>query len=104
MKPGRSPLPIRSPRGSIIPSIGPEHAWLKDRAGREYVSATDAEAWKPASAGADGRNYSGAGIGARRRGGDQARAKMKKSEIMIVNVSGRGDKDIGNSAREPHVG
>ena len=46
-------------------------------------------------AGADGGNYSGAGVGACGGGGGEARARMKKSEIVIVNVSGRGDKDIG---------
>ncbi len=59
--------------GLDYPSIGPEHAWLKDTGRAEYVSASDAEALDACtSAGANGRNHSGAGIGSRRGRSDQA--------------------------------
>ena len=82
--------------GLDYPSIGPEHAALHDPGRAEYVPASDAEALEAHDvAGADGRNYSGAGVGARGCGVIKRAPKMKKSDIVIVNVSGRGDKDIG---------
>jgi tryptophan synthase beta subunit len=41
---GQIATPGRSPPGSIIPAVGPEHAHLKDSGRAEYVGATDAEA------------------------------------------------------------
>jgi len=82
--------------GLDYPSIGPEHAWLKDTGRAEYVPASDEEALE------------GCTLLARTEGiipalesahaiAELAKCapKMKKSEIVIVNVSGRGDKDIG---------
>ena len=62
--------------GLDYPSIGPEHAWLKDTGRAEYVPASDKEALEAThGAGADRRNHSGAGVGARGGGSDQARAE-----------------------------
>ena len=80
--------------GLDYPSIGPEHAWLKDSGRAEYVPASDDEALE------------GCTLLARTEGiipalesahaiAEVAKRAPKKSEIMIVNVSGRGDKDIG---------
>ena len=82
--------------GLDYPAIGPEHALLHDQGRAEYVSASDQEALDACQKLArTGRHHSGAGVGARDCGVHQARAQMQKSDIVIVNVSGRGDKDIG---------
>jgi tryptophan synthase beta chain len=82
--------------GLDYPSVGPEHAALHDSGRAEYVYATDEEALQalkllsrmegiiPALESAH------AVVEAAKRA-----PKMKKSEIMIVNISGRGDKDMG---------
>ena len=75
--------------------VGPEHAWLHDRGRAEYVSATDAEALAAAQMlCAHGGHHSGARIGARRGRSDPARAGARRARSFIVNLSGRGDKDI----------
>ena len=81
--------------GLDYPAIGPEHGWLKDTGRAEYVSANDKEALE-------------ACVLARTEGIipalESAHAvaevikrapKMKKTDVVIVNISGRGDKDIG---------
>jgi tryptophan synthase beta chain len=82
--------------GLDYPSIGPEHAWLKDQKRAEYVAASDAEALEATTTLARTEGI----IPALESAHAVAEAiklapKMKKSEIMIVNISGRGDKDIG---------
>ena len=58
--------------------VGPEHAWLHDQHRAEYVSCGDADALSGrAEAGAHRRNYSRAGIGARRRRSVEARARRE---------------------------
>jgi tryptophan synthase beta chain len=76
--------------------VGPEHGWLKDSGRAEYVSAGDAEALEacvllsrtegiiPAL------ESSHAVVECLKRA-----PKMKKSEVLLVNISGRGDKDMG---------
>jgi len=82
--------------GLDYPSIGPEHAWLKDQKRAEYVSASDAEALEATTTLARTEGIIPALESAHAVAEAIKRApKMKKSEIMIVNVSGRGDKDIG---------
>jgi tryptophan synthase beta chain len=82
--------------GLDYPSIGPEHAWLKDRKRAEYVSASDAEALEATMTLARTEGIIPALESAHAVAEAIKRApKMKKSEIMIVNISGRGDKDIG---------
>jgi len=82
--------------GLDYPSIGPEHAWLKDSSRAEYVPASDAEALAACTLLARMEGIIPALESAHALAEVVKRApKMKKSEIVIVNVSGRGDKDVG---------
>jgi len=82
--------------GLDYPSIGPEHAWLKDSGRAEYVSASDAEALEACTLLALTEGIIPALESAHAVAEVVKRApRMKKSEIVLVNVSGRGDKDIG---------
>ena len=82
--------------GLDYPSIGPEHAMLKDTGRAEYVPASDAEALEATMVLARTEGIIPALESAHAVAEVIKRApKMKKSEIVIVNVSGRGDKDIG---------
>ena len=81
--------------GLDYPGVGPEHAWLKDSGRASYVAINDDEALAafhevtraegiiPALESSHALSY--AAKLARRMGGD---------DIIIVNLSGRGDKDI----------
>src|ERR1700746_308972 len=83
--------------GLDYPSIGPEHAWLKDVGRAEYVPASDEEALEATTLLARTEGIIPALESAHAVAELIKRApKMKKSEIVIVNVSGRGDKDIGS--------
>jgi tryptophan synthase beta chain len=82
--------------GLDYPSIGPEHAWLKDQGRAEYVPASDQEALDATVLLAHTEGIIPALESAHAVAEAIKRApKMKKSEIMIVNISGRGDKDMG---------
>jgi tryptophan synthase beta chain len=82
--------------GLDYPSIGPEHAMLKDSGRAEYVPASDVEALKATTVLARTEGIIPALESAHAVAEAIKRApKMKKSEILIVNVSGRGDKDVG---------
>ncbi len=82
--------------GLDYPSIGPEHAWLKDLGRAEYVPASDKEALEATTLLARTEGIIPALESAHAVAEVLKRApKMKKSEIVLVNVSGRGDKDIG---------
>jgi tryptophan synthase beta chain len=81
--------------GLDYPGVGPEHAWLKDVGRAQYVSITDAEALAafreltlvegimPALESSHALAY-----------GAKLARQMQSSEIVIINLSGRGDKDI----------
>src|SRR5438445_6042585 len=82
--------------GLDYPSIGPEHAWLKDTGRAEYVPASDDEALEGCTRLARTEGIIPALESAHAIAEVAKRApKMKKSQTVIVNVSGRGDKDIG---------
>jgi tryptophan synthase beta chain len=82
--------------GLDYPSIGPEHAWLKEIGRAEYVSASDAEALQACTLLARTEGIIPALESAHAVAEVIKRVpKMKKSEVVIVNVSGRGDKDTG---------
>src|SRR5579862_4116321 len=82
--------------GLDYPSIGPEHAMLKDSGRAEYVPASDTEALEATMLLARTEGIIPALESAHAVAEVIKRApKMKKSEIVIVNISGRGDKDIG---------
>jgi tryptophan synthase beta chain len=82
--------------GLDYPSIGPEHAWLKDSGRAEYVSASDGEALEACTWLARTEGIIPALESAHAVAEVVKRApKMKKSDIVVVNISGRGDKDMG---------
>src|ERR1700686_5525288 len=82
--------------GLGYPSIGPEHATLKEKGRAQYVPASDAEALEAPMVLARTEGIIPALESAHAVAEVIKRApKMKKSEIVIVNISGRGDKDIG---------
>jgi tryptophan synthase beta chain len=81
--------------GLDYPGVGPEHAWLKDTGRAEYVGITDREALQafhqltrlegimPALESSHAVAY-----------GMQLAAGMRPDQIVLVNLSGRGDKDV----------
>src|ERR1700694_5056698 len=82
--------------GLDYPSIGPEHAALRDAGRAEYVPASDAEALEATTLLARTEGIIPALESAHAVAEVVQRApKMKKPGVVIVNVSGRGDKDIG---------
>ncbi len=97
---------MEDPNGQIIethsvsagldyPGVGPEHAWLKDTGRAKYVAATDGEALEafhrltrvegiiPALESSHAIAY-----------GCRIAAEMSQDQIVLVNLSGRGDKDM----------
>jgi tryptophan synthase beta chain len=82
--------------GLDYPSIGPEHAWLADSGRAEYVAASDAEALDACKLLAQTEGIIPALESAHAVAEVIKRApQMKKSEVVVVNISGRGDKDMG---------
>jgi tryptophan synthase beta chain len=85
--------------GLDYPGVGPEHAYLKDIGRAEYVAVTDADALKafhhlcrtegiiPALESSHAVAYA-----------MQLAATMRPDQSLLVNLSGRGDKDIGTVA------
>lgn len=81
--------------GLDYPGVGPEHSWLKDMGRAQYVSVTDAEAVAafreltlvegimPALESAHAVAYA-----------KKLAVKMGSGKTIIVNLSGRGDKDM----------
>lgn len=86
--------------GLDYPAIGPEHAWLHDLGRVEYTYATDTEALEgfqelsriegiiPALESSHAIAYV-----------MKQAPKMGKDKIIIVSLSGRGDKDVAQAAR-----
>jgi tryptophan synthase beta chain len=86
-------------------SVGPEHAMLHDSGRATYTSATDDEALE----GVRVLSRTEGIIPALETAHAIAEAikmapKMGKDKIIMVNVSGRGDKDIGIMTREMNLG
>jgi tryptophan synthase beta chain len=85
--------------GLDYPGVGPEHAWLKDSGRAEYVTITDDEALAafhqccriegiiPALESAHALAYAA-----------KLAATMPHDRILLVNLSGRGDKDMNTVA------
>ena len=85
--------------GLDYPGVGPEHSWLKDIKRAEYVTIDDEEALGafrqlnllegilPALESAHAVAYA-----------MKLAAQMKPDEIIVINLSGRGDKDIPTMA------
>ncbi len=86
--------------GLDYPGVGPEHSWLKDSGRAQYVVAKDNEALRafkeltvvegimPALETSHALAYV-----------RKIAPKMKKNKIIVVNISGRGDKDIDAVAK-----
>lgn len=85
--------------GLDYPGVGPEHAWLKDIKRAEYVAITDDEAMNafhtlcrtegiiPALESSHALAYA-----------MKLAATMSPDQVLLVNLSGRGDKDINTVA------
>jgi tryptophan synthase beta chain len=90
--------------GLDYPGVGPEHAWLKDSGRAEYVGVTDDEALKafhnlclvegiiPALETSHALAHA-----------EKMAAEMAKDQIILVNLSGRGDKDINTVANISNI-
>ena len=86
--------------GLDYPGIGPEHAWLYDTKRAQYVAVTDDEAVEafeylskvegiiPAIESSHAVAYA-----------KKLAKAMEKDQIIVVNLSGRGDKDVAAIAR-----
>ena len=90
--------------GLDYPGVGPEHAWLKDIGRVNYVSVTDDEALEafheltrvegiiPALEPSHAMAYA-----------KKLAPTMAKDQIIVVNLSGRGDKDIFTIAKREGI-
>jgi len=90
--------------GLDYPGVGPEHAWLKDSGRAEYATITDDEALKAFH---DLCHYEGI-IPALESSHALAHAAklapdMQKDKILLVNLSGRGDKDMHTVAEKSGI-
>ncbi|HMC57795.1 MAG TPA: tryptophan synthase subunit beta, partial [Candidatus Solibacter sp.] len=74
--------------------IGPEHAWLHDRRRAEYVAASDAEALAAASQLSRTEGIIPALESAHAVAEAVKRAPGAHDQVFLVNLSGRGDKDV----------
>ena len=86
--------------GLDYPGVGPEHAWLKDIGRAKYVAISDDEAMTafhsltriegiiPALESSHALSYA-----------MKLAPQMKQDETIVVNLSGRGDKDINTVAK-----
>jgi tryptophan synthase beta chain len=75
-------------------SVGPEHAWLHDLQRAEYVAASDAQALEAALKLSRTEGIIPALESAHGVYEAMERAPHATGQIFVVNVSGRGDKDI----------
>ena len=90
--------------GLDYPGVGPEHAWLKDTGRAEYTTITDDEALKAFH---DLCHFEGI-IPALESSHALAHAakiapQMSKDKILLVNLSGRGDKDMHTVAEKSGI-
>ncbi|MEY3974046.1 MAG: tryptophan synthase beta chain [Pseudomonadota bacterium] len=86
--------------GLDYPGVGPEHAWLKDSGRAEYVAATDDEALEAFHLMCRTEGI----IPALESSHAVAHAlklapTMGKDQVILVNLSGRGDKDLNTVSR-----
>ena len=90
--------------GLDYPGVGPEHAWLKDSGRAEYVTITDAEALQafhdlchfegiiPALESSHALAYAA-----------KLAPTLARDKMLLVNLSGRGDKDMHTVAEESGI-
>jgi tryptophan synthase beta chain len=79
--------------GLDYPGVGPEHAFLRDSGRAEYVGATDDEALAAFRALAETEGI----IPALEPAHALARASELGEELVLVCLSGRGDKDLAEA-------
>src|SRR5215216_4733192 len=86
--------------GLDYPGIGPEHSWLHETGRVNYLSATDEEALAAFQllTRLEGIIPAVESAHAIARAGDIA-AEKSKDHLMVINLSGRGDKDLDSVAR-----
>jgi tryptophan synthase beta chain len=81
--------------GLDYPGVGPEHAWLKDSKRAQYVAVTDDEALAAFHVLCRSEGIIPALESAHAVAQAMKMApSMKKDAILLVNLSGRGDKDL----------
>lgn len=81
--------------GLDYPGVGPEHAFFKDSGRVEYVAATDEEAVQALLLLSKTEGIIPAIESSHAIAEAVKRApKLSKDEIIVINVSGRGDKDV----------
>lgn len=86
--------------GLDYPSVGPEHAHLRDAGRISYVAATDAEALAGFKLLAEKEGIIPALESAHAIAhAVVAASEMREDEILVVNLSGRGDKDVDSVLR-----
>lgn len=90
--------------GLDYPGVGPEHAWLKDCGRAEYVAITDGEALAafhalcrfegimPALESSHALAYAA-----------KLAPTLRKDQLLLVNLSGRGDKDMATVAQQSGI-
>lgn len=90
--------------GLDYPGVGPEHAWLKDTGRAQYVNITDNEALEgfyaltrmegiiPALESSHAMAYT-----------MKLAPTMNKDQIIVINLSGRGDKDMQTMAQREGI-
>jgi tryptophan synthase beta chain len=87
--------------GLDYPSVGPEHAWLRDQERAGYTYATDDEALAAVKLLSEQEGIIPALESAHAVAEMIKRAPtMSKDSIVIINLSGRGDKDLDTIMRE----
>lgn len=87
--------------GLDYPSVGPEHAWLRDEERAGYTYATDEEALTAVKVLSEMEGIIPALESAHAIAEVIKRAPtMSKNSVIIVNLSGRGDKDLDTIMRE----
>jgi len=90
--------------GMDYPGVGPEHAWLKDIERAEYVGITDDEAMDAFHNLCLTEGIIPALESSHALAHAQKMAKtMRKDEVILVNLSGRGDKDINTVAKLANI-
>jgi tryptophan synthase beta chain len=86
--------------GLDYPAVGPEHAWLAQQGRAEYTAVSDDAALDAARLLARTEGVIPALESAHAIAELAARApKMKRDELVVLNLSGRGDKDMEIYAR-----
>ncbi len=81
--------------GLDYPAVGPEHVFLKESGRAEYVGATDAEALAAFAALARAEGIVCAFESAHAVA--HALKLADEAEVLVVNISGRGDKDMAQA-------